>query len=791
MSSSERTPLLSGSVNGPTGRQVQNALPSKGQRIQIAQAAGALQAGKLPSQDQISKMIEVVLESDTLKAAGGPNSRTARLGPEGQQVLKNLRHVLSATKAWGEAKNGNDLLQNFFYNASTADVDVDINTANAPSKKEMSKDAQRAIESARSIASLMVTNPAFRQLGSDAILITRDLFADAASAAADQAGKAAEKARPSEDERKNGVDFDKLQKKGKKTAKGLASGRIQGEAKESIWDELENGKQWVDENVPAAEEARDKVISRLQQVVTQAQKDPEYRRSVTAIVNIFKKYAAKAQDALDETKEKSEISDEDEKVQQAGRDLREFVEKITNKSLDDVVKAAQKAGEDIKNDEKLHKYFEELENYLDRLLYQPGYVASNAAYKKASSLYDDGQSLLAENEQWKKDAGELQKQLEEVVQGVQNDKPTLELVDALEDLANSLATAGQIGLGSLKVDGQGLYRDFVDVIVPRLIGLVKEIPVPRVEFKSEDVDLVIDDIKLESASFIPDSVRFVQHNDLRFTQGYATYASEYDATLRLRVEGLHFEASNIAFWMSKKTGFMPFQDSGILDIQFGPKGINFDVTLENADEDDRESFFTVKGVDVSIEGFDYTLREHEKWFATWFAKPILRAFIKRNLTHALEVQIGEMLRKADLRMFAVQQRAIAATNARPTPANFVNAIFRDSIFPQSSGGPVEVKSTGVVKYGRRGEFVLHVGVDEELFPEQPPARVSNKQRQKAKAAVKGTTRQAKGSAEAFKKDANAAADKTKKEANYLDAKKKEQQRRESKSEGWRSEAFSV
>jgi hypothetical protein len=100
-------------------------------------------------------------------------------------------------------------------------------------------------------------------------------------------------------------------------------------------------------------------------------------------------------------------------------------------------------------------------------------------------LYDDGQSLLAENEQWKRDAGELQNQLEEVVNGVQNDKPTLELVDALEDLGNSLATAGQIGFGSLKVDGQGLYRDFVDVMVPRLISLIHEIPVPRVEFKSE------------------------------------------------------------------------------------------------------------------------------------------------------------------------------------------------------------------------------------------------------------------------------------------------------------------
>jgi hypothetical protein len=52
---SERTPLLSGSVNGqslPSRREVQNTvqnnMPSKAQRIQVAQAKGALAAGKLP-----------------------------------------------------------------------------------------------------------------------------------------------------------------------------------------------------------------------------------------------------------------------------------------------------------------------------------------------------------------------------------------------------------------------------------------------------------------------------------------------------------------------------------------------------------------------------------------------------------------------------------------------------------------------------------------------------------------------------------------------------------------------
>lgn len=79
------------------------------------------------------------------------------------------------------------------------------------------------------------------------------------------------------------------------------------------------------------------------------------------------------------------------------------------------------------------------------------------------------------------------------------------------------------------------------------------------------------------------------------------------------------------------------------------------------------------------------------------------------------MQIQEYLKTADFRLFALQQRAIAATNARPSPVNFVRAVFSDSIFPQSFGrSTTEVKPKGVVKYGRHGEYILHIGVDEDV-----------------------------------------------------------------------------
>jgi hypothetical protein len=151
------------------------------------------------------------------------------------------------------------------YNAATADLDVDVNIPQKASQRELSRDGQRAISSLRTIANLLVTNPEFRNLVSDFILLARDIFADAAVSAADSAKEAAEKTRPSEQERQKGVDFDGLSKKGKEVAK-KAKKTGGKEVTDNLWEEVEGVKQYLDDKLPDGDEAKEKIIRRLQEV---------------------------------------------------------------------------------------------------------------------------------------------------------------------------------------------------------------------------------------------------------------------------------------------------------------------------------------------------------------------------------------------------------------------------------------------------------------------------------------------------------------------------------------------
>jgi hypothetical protein len=101
---------------------------------------------------------------------------------------------------------------------------------------ELAQDSMILIRKFISLAQVMITSPSFRKLGSDIILLSRDILADAAEMTAESASEAAKATRPSEQEREQGLDYDKIKDKGKVHAKHTVSGLYQAQAKEEAFD---------------------------------------------------------------------------------------------------------------------------------------------------------------------------------------------------------------------------------------------------------------------------------------------------------------------------------------------------------------------------------------------------------------------------------------------------------------------------------------------------------------------------------------------------------------------------
>jgi hypothetical protein len=77
-------------------------------------------------------------------------------------------------------------------------------------------------------------------------------------------------------------------------------------------------------------------------------------------------------------------------------------------------------------------------------------------------------------------------------------------LNKLSDVSSSFSSLASTAAAQLRFGGLGVVRDAFDVVLPRIISAIREIPLPRTEYKSEEIDIAIDDLVFESTSFIPD-----------------------------------------------------------------------------------------------------------------------------------------------------------------------------------------------------------------------------------------------------------------------------------------------
>lgn len=83
---------------------VQQSVPPKQTCFSIARAIGALQEGKMPSQEQIDKLLDAFVNSDVLKSSS-PHSRTVRLSDQGARNVEDIKELIVELRHWGDEKN--------------------------------------------------------------------------------------------------------------------------------------------------------------------------------------------------------------------------------------------------------------------------------------------------------------------------------------------------------------------------------------------------------------------------------------------------------------------------------------------------------------------------------------------------------------------------------------------------------------------------------------------------------------------------------------------------------------
>ena len=179
---------------------------------------------------------------------------------------------------------------------------------------------------------------------------------------------------------------------------------------------------------------------------------------------------------------------EEKHLIKAIRTIRTFAERLAGgKSLDDFFAILRVCGVDIQKDEHLRSFFDELLAHLQKSLDERGYGRSEESQRtlkdlkaKWKELYD---ANTPEGQKWRQDIGSLKHEWKKFLQAFEAGEDTRKIQRAQgklgADIEQALVSVAGAGTTSALDAVPWLWQDFFNAYVPRVLSIIKDIPIPR------------------------------------------------------------------------------------------------------------------------------------------------------------------------------------------------------------------------------------------------------------------------------------------------------------------------
>lgn len=241
------------------------------------------------------------------------------------------------------------------------------------------------------------------------------------------------------------------------------------------------------------------IYSLPRQICDRAQNDEDYHKSISTIFNLAEKWINRSLDAAGDVNQATSLDafiddpTPEKHLINGIRGLREALERLAGgKSLDGFFGAFRNCGVDIQQDPAVRRWVDAFIAHLRKSLDEAGYARSDEAQKKSDKLRKEWNELLDKDSdkgrKWKEDVAALKREASEFQTAIDQDEDLRAVRRAHtklgEDLENGLLVAGSTGAQSLMERAPWFWQDVFNVYLPKVVGMVKDIPIPRYVHRS-------------------------------------------------------------------------------------------------------------------------------------------------------------------------------------------------------------------------------------------------------------------------------------------------------------------
>ncbi|KAK0436403.1 hypothetical protein EV421DRAFT_1122474 [Armillaria borealis] len=704
----------------------------------------ALNAGKSPSQDQLNGFI------DWIKANVLAQMEAGQLSSQGRVLVKHVGSILDAYKTLGLNKNSDDLLQDAIWHLSQGDMSTTIpsDTIDTDEASEDINKIRKALQKLLQIAGSSISTEGSFVLR-DLTSFARSSLADAAELLEDQVGRAKDSLREVEQEVQDG----------KRDALGRDKERMEeeeGDVKVKFEHTMDSLKDTGSTAIGAGQGAKakadklaDRTNSGLQEsfhrVCERAQNDEEYRSAVNTLLDTFEKWLSKTQEVVTADLD-AFIHDTtpDKHVSKALKQLQTLFERFANnRSLDDLLGKAKQCAIDVREDKDLQRWFQEFFQTIRKMVNDAGYMRSEELKQTKKDLRMRWKKFDEPESGWKTDYEAFKKELSAFETALSQDKDMKRLRDAHVQLGKAIeeglveaGSEGKKGLEAAMDQVSWFWRDIFQVYIPRALTFMKGVPIPRMEYVDNDMELVLENLDISSFNVQPSHVyiRNITDVDISTVSTNAPTRTAIGTLTHIRVQAIQLALDKVSFFYRDKRGSVgPSEFSGIVTFTLPPKGIDLDLKLrlipatQEAEPKrgthikERElnrAFHVIEQARVEItEDIDLSITESNHPMLLSMFKPIFSLRFREALERSLSEQIRGVIEWADGIAWDVSQRAEVFADGGMGAGNALSAAMWSELgrLRKMPGDWQAIGTgTGMVVEGEKGQ-AFAVGAEPQIL----------------------------------------------------------------------------
>ncbi|KAI0324999.1 hypothetical protein GY45DRAFT_1375112 [Cubamyces sp. BRFM 1775] len=431
--------------------------------------------------------------------------------------------------------------------------------------------------------------------------------------------------------------------------KDTLRGCVPDEHKDRVNDQTQRVKNFLsDEYFP--EERRDQFIFRLKKVVYECQSHQDYQGSMQWLLNFLEEYASHGRTIAEHGKDSHQQLTSDPNLQTS---MHALLERFANgRSLDTIGDAMRALYDAAQQDKRLRHWFRDVDEFVHEALLQPGYILDDQANERAKELRENGRRFY---DKYKGHFNNLINSVQAWFGAIAEDPLNKQFGNNFAQLAKDLSFDCD---SNLKFKPK-LWADVRQQILPGFIDQVGYVPIPRIEYTDESIDLVIENLALSGKNLFPNLISMEARNFAAKLSAYKTIKDEFHHEFTLTLGQVQADMRDVAFYFRKKTGTPKITDSGLADVLLGSSGLTVTVHLVSADKD-RSSVFKVKDVNTSIHTLKFSIRDSKHDMLYKMLSPLGTGLVKKQLQKAIGQAMRTTLEYVDGQLVSVRDQMAQA-----------------------------------------------------------------------------------------------------------------------------------